>query len=122
MFSMIVMMDNSTFGDDSSWLCDLYLIYIASLQECSNNGWFLVDTLVHYLNTLMSSRTHNQATKKPNFQKPTIAFETIGSLLLDFIDSIVVNHIFLYLPLSPSMLWHLHKMRRTWFRVVSKCI
>lgn len=28
MFSMIVMMDNSTFEGDSSWLCGLYLVYV----------------------------------------------------------------------------------------------
>ncbi len=49
---------------------------VVTMEEWRSHSWWvslrlvLPNSFVHYLNTSMSSRTHNQATKKPNFQKP----------------------------------------------------
>jgi hypothetical protein len=39
-------------------------------------------------------------------------------LLLAFTNAIIIDHIFLQLPMSPYMLWCFHKMSKSWFNAI----
>lgn len=54
-------------------------------------------------------------------QNPTLAIVTnrpSNNLLHAFTNAMIIDHTFLWLPMSPYMLWCFHKMSRSWFNVV----
>jgi hypothetical protein len=54
-------------------------------------------------------------------QNPTLAILTnrpSNNLLLAFTNAIIIDHIFLQLPMSPYMLWCFHKMNKSWFNAI----
>jgi hypothetical protein len=56
-----------------------------------------------------------------NFQNPTLAIVTnrpSNNLLHAFTNAIIIDHIFLQLPMRPYMLGCFHKMNKSWFNVV----
>ncbi len=48
--------------------------------------------------------------------------ETKCTLLPPFLDSIVLAHIFIMLPLTPSMLWWFCRINKPWFLIVGKSV
>jgi hypothetical protein len=56
-----------------------------------------------------------------NCQNLTLAIVTnrpSNNLLLAFTNVIIIDHIFLQLPMCPYMLWCFHRMSKSWFNDV----
>ncbi len=51
-----------------------------------------------------------------------ILCESHGLLVPPLVDDFVVEHIFTQLPMDLSMLWHLHRVNKVWFKVVGKTL
>jgi len=63
--------------------------------------------------------------RTPNFVEPKvqeILCESHDLLIPPLMDNFVVEHIFTWLPMDLSMLWHLHRVNKTWFKVVDKTL
>jgi hypothetical protein len=54
------------------------------------------------------------------FKVQEILCESHGLLPPPLMDDFVAKHIFTWLPMDLSMLWHLHRINKTWFKVVGK--
>ncbi len=63
--------------------------------------------------------------RAPDFVEPKvqeILCESHDLLVPPLMDDFVVEHIFIRLPMDLSMLWHLHRIIKTWFKVVGKTL
>ncbi len=80
-------------------------------------SWTLFNPRIHWPWLETSKNTRFCRTKVQE-----ILCESHDLLVPPLMDNFVVEHIFTQLPMDLSMLWHLHRVNKTWFKVVDKTL
>jgi hypothetical protein len=119
---------------ETFWLCVWYVsMFASSLCTICCKVYNLVQTLVEtqLVQSCKKAATsyhiaNLNITQKPNehvyTQNPFLetCLETKCTLLLPFVDSTILAHIFNHLPLIPSMFWRLCQINKPWFLIVGE--
>lgn len=108
------------FGNLFSYMCGLFPTFVESFVRLWNFSCNLVSS-IPWKTTFISFykiKIFIQFFSTTRILNPNLKLCSGLSkcnLLPPLMDNIVVAHIFLQLPLNPSMLWHLHQISKVWF-------